>query len=219
MTQIGTLNESPLHAALKQHIGLPGDEYEVPVDGFIADIKRGDQLIEIQTRNFGGMGRKLDVLLDSRDVALVHPIAAQTVIHRAGHKPRRSPVKRGLVHVFEELIRIPTLIEHPRLRLRVLLIVERQDRTYDPSARRGRGGWRIQARHLDEVLDDRTFETGAQLADLLPEALPQPFTTADVSAGLGVSRATAQKMVYCLRHLREIQAGARTRQGVEYTRR
>ena len=61
--QIGTLNEKSLHAALKEWYALPGDRFEVAVDGFVADIVRGEQLIEIQTRSFPAMKRKLRRLL------------------------------------------------------------------------------------------------------------------------------------------------------------
>ena len=60
---IGTLNEGSLHAALKERYAEPGDEFEVPLDGFVIDIRRPGQLIEIQTSSFKAMGRKLDRLL------------------------------------------------------------------------------------------------------------------------------------------------------------
>ena len=57
--QIGTLNENPLHAALKAWYARPGDRIEVPVDGFIVDIVRDDLLVEIQTGNFSAVKEKL----------------------------------------------------------------------------------------------------------------------------------------------------------------
>ena len=35
---ISTLNEKPLHAALKEWYASPGDRFEVPVDGYLVDI-------------------------------------------------------------------------------------------------------------------------------------------------------------------------------------
>jgi hypothetical protein len=66
---IGTLNEKPLHAALKVWYALPGDRLEVSVGGFIADIVRGDLLIEIQTRHLAAMKRKLHALAEGRSDA------------------------------------------------------------------------------------------------------------------------------------------------------
>ena len=62
--EIGTLNEGSLHAGLKQWLWQPGDRVEVPVGGFVVDLVRGNQLIEIQTTSFAAMGRKLDHLLE-----------------------------------------------------------------------------------------------------------------------------------------------------------
>ena len=45
---IGTLNEKPLHAGLKEWVARPGDAFEQPVDGYVIDIVRDDLLIEIQ---------------------------------------------------------------------------------------------------------------------------------------------------------------------------
>ena len=76
---VGTLGEKPLHAALKRWYAAPGDLVEHPVDGFVIDLVRGEQLIEIQTRSFSSMKRKATTLLD-RDHAIhvVHPVACET---------------------------------------------------------------------------------------------------------------------------------------------
>ena len=77
MSAIGSLNEKPLHAALKEWYRQDGDQVEAPVDGFVADLLRDGQLIEIQTRGFSSMRRKFDRLLDTHRIRLVHPVAAE----------------------------------------------------------------------------------------------------------------------------------------------
>jgi hypothetical protein len=77
ISKIGTLNEKPLHEALKRWYAQPGDIFEAPVDGFVVDIVRGDLLIEIQTRNFSAIKRKLEQLLISHSVRLVYPIPSE----------------------------------------------------------------------------------------------------------------------------------------------
>ena len=76
-SQIGTLNEKPLHAALKTWCARPGDRFEETVDGFVVDILRGELLIEIQTKNFAAMKRKLYQLVPHHPVRLVYPIARE----------------------------------------------------------------------------------------------------------------------------------------------
>ncbi len=59
MSGIGLLNEKPLHASLKEWYAQPGDQFEVPVDGFVIDIVRDDLLLEIQTGSFASIKSKL----------------------------------------------------------------------------------------------------------------------------------------------------------------
>ena len=74
---VGTLREKPLHADLKRWYCHPGDTFEQPVDGFVVDVVRGDLLIEIQTRSFSSIKRKLTALLPHHHVRMVHPIAVE----------------------------------------------------------------------------------------------------------------------------------------------
>jgi hypothetical protein len=79
---IGSLNEPPLHAALKEWFRHDGDLVEHPVHGFVVDLVRGGLLIEIQTRGFSAMRRKLDHLLDIHLIQIVYPIATRKWITR-----------------------------------------------------------------------------------------------------------------------------------------
>ena len=198
---IGTLNEGSLHAQLKEAYAQPGDEHEVALDGFVIDLRRGDQLIEVQTTSFASMGRKLDHLLASYRILIVHPIAVTTFLHRPGtdHKPRRSP-KRGADHdIFDELVSVPTLLDHPNLALEVVLVDVDKVQRHDPKLRRNRGGWRTVDRRLRGVVDRQRFESVDDLCRFVPEDLPAEFTTADLARAGGFPRSTAQRMAYCLR--------------------
>ncbi len=76
-TKISTLNEKPLHESLKSWYARPGDLFEVPVDDFIVDIVRDGLLVEIQTRNFSSIRRKLEELVAHHSVRLVYPISRE----------------------------------------------------------------------------------------------------------------------------------------------
>lgn len=221
MSDIGTLNEGSLHAALKDHYAQAGDHFEVPLEGFVIDIVRpGDppQLIEVQTGSFGALGHKLDRLLDGHRVLLVHPIAATTLLERADSRNRRSP-KKGAVHdVFDELVSIPTLLSHPFLELDVVLVETAARQEHDPRARRGRGGYRTVDRRLLSVQSTHRFRTSDDLLAFLPDDLPDVFTTGDIASRGGVPRATAQRIAYCLRSLELITIEGRGRGGIRYER-
>ncbi len=202
---IGTLNEGPLHAALKAMYAANGGEEEVSVDGFVADAVRNGTMYEIQTGSFSGMGRKLDRLLALGPVVLVHPIAEQShhlkVAEEDGTITRRKSPKRGaLVHIVNELVYIPYQLAHPNLSVDVVLTHEEEVRFFDPDKRRGRGGWRVHERRLLDVVDTRRIAAPGDLLEFLQDDLPEPFRTRDLAQALDQPVAVAQKLAYCLRH-------------------
>lgn len=215
---IGTLNESSLHAQLKELLVVDGDEFEVDLDGFVIDIRRPGLLIEIQTSGFGSMGRKLDRLLSEHRMLLVHPVATVTYLQREGSRARRSPRKGSLWSVLDELVSIPTLLDHPNLTLEVWLVTVDRVQEPDPKARRGRGGWRTVDRQLREVESRHRFESTDDLVALLPSGLPERFTTADIAEAAGIGRDVAQKLAYCLRALERIELLEQKRAGYVYRR-
>jgi hypothetical protein len=201
---VGTLGEKPLHAALKRWYAEDGDRIEEPVEGFVIDLVRGEVLIEIQTRGFSTMKRKLAKLLAGHPVHIVHPIAVERWIVKldgAGEvMSRRKSPKRGVVAgVFAELVSFPHLVAHPNLTLEVLLTREEEVRRFDGSKAWRRRGWVVEERRLLEVVDRFLVDSPQALATLLPPQLPQPFTTSDLAVALGQQRRLAQQMAYCLR--------------------
>jgi hypothetical protein len=221
---IGLLNESPLHAALKDWYARPGDRLEVPVGGFVVDIVRNDLLIEIQTGSFCGVRSKLQQLTRQHAVRLVYPVAQEKwILKQAGDGQnavaRRKSPKRGTVHqVFDELVSFPDLVASPNFSLEVILIQEEEVRHYD--GRRGwrRGGWVIAERRLVQVLAAHLFQAPADLAALLPEGLEEPFTTKELAAAIRQPRRLAQRMAYCLRAIGILAPAGHCGRAVLYTR-
>ena len=221
MTTIGLLNEKPLHAALKEWYRCEGDEVEVPLEGFVVDLVRDGLLVEIQTRGFSSMRRKFDRLLDLHPIRLVYPVAAKKWIvkldeHGREASRRRSP-KRGIAaDVCAELVSFPSLLSHPNFTLEVALIEEEEIRR--PDARKGwrRGGFVIEERRLVGVLDVVEFTCPDDLLVLLPDDLPDPFTTGDLATGLGRSRHLAQEVAYCLRVSGAVETAGRDKRGIRY---
>jgi len=211
------LNEGSLHAALKERYAEPGDEFEVPLGGFVIDIRRADRLVEIQTASFGSMGQKFDRLLGEHRMLLVHPIAVETYLQRPGKKPRKSPKRGSIFSVFEELVSIPTLLDHPNLTLDLVLVSVTKVQEVAPRTRRGRGGFRTTDRQLREVLEVRRFRDTEDLAELMPAGLPPEFTTADIATCAQVPRAVAQQMAFCYRALGVITRVGRTKAGIHYS--
>jgi hypothetical protein len=114
---------------------------------------------------------------------------------------RKSPKHGTLAHVFGELVSFPRLLAHPNFSLQVVLIQEEEVRRRDATRNWRRRGWGTLERRLLQVVEQRVFETPADLLALLPATLVAPFTTADLAAAAGLPRGLAQKMAYCLRDM------------------
>jgi len=222
---IGTLNERSLHAALKSWYVHAGDQIEVPVDGFIVDIVRGETLIEIQTSCFSSMKKKLLALVGRHRVRLVYPVARDKWIVKvpddkwAEASRRKSPKHGQWVDVFDELVSFPQLMLNSDFSLDVLLIEE------DEIWRRAKGrawrrrGWCVEERRLLGVIERRLFEEPEDLLDLLPDELGVVFTTAEIAKGLRRPRRLAQKAAYCLREMGMILPIGKKGNAILYARR
>jgi len=220
---IGTLREQPLHASVKRWYAEAGDRVEVPVDGYVIDLVRGDLLIEIQTRGFAALKSKVSRLLASgHGVRIVHPIALDrwlvnvdaggTVLAR-----RRSPRHGGLVDLVAELVSVPELLANPRAEIEVLLTVEEELRRQAPGRCWRRRGWTVVERRLIEVVDRVMLRRSEDLSGLLPAGLPERFTTGDLALRLARPRRVGQQVAYCLRRAGLIDAVGTRSRSVEYS--
>ena len=165
------------------------------------------------------MARKLDHLLGAYRICIVHPIAVETTLHRPGRRPRRSPQRGDLYSLFEELVSLPTLLDHPNLAIEVALVTVEKHQEPDGRLARGRGGWRTVDRQLREIRGRHRFETIDDLMALVPADLPPVFTTAELARAASTTLDRAQKMAYCLRANDRFEARGRTRGSVLYRRR
>jgi hypothetical protein len=214
MAGIGTLHESGLHSGLKAWYARPGDEAEVKLDACVADLLRGEQVVEIQTHHFYAIKRKLLRLVEERPVRLVHPIALERWIVRVASDRqavlgrRKSPRRGQAAHVFKELVSFPDLISHPNFTLEVLLTREEEIRCPWSGPRRGRWKreWQVCDRRLLEVAGSMVLASPADCLGLLPAGLPRPFTNRELAKALAASPRLAAQMTFCLRRMGAIAA-------------
>lgn len=199
---IGSLNESPLHAALKELVAPPGSRFEVALDGYVIDAVADDLLIEVQTSNFGAMRTKLAALLPEHRVRLVLPVAATRWLvkhHEDGRRERRRSPKRGdAALLFAHLVYGPELFAHPHLEIELTLIEEEEHRRHVPGKAWRRRGWVVTGRSLVAVQERLLLRRPEELLALLPAGLPEPFTTADLARLGRWPRRLAQQAAYCL---------------------
>jgi hypothetical protein len=213
-----------LHSALKDWYARPEDRQEVTIDGYVIDVVRDDLLIEIQTRSFAKIKRKLLDLVSHHPVLLAYPVAQAkwiVILDADGTSPlgrRKSPKRGNVVQVFAELVSFPTLLADPNFSLDVLLTQEEETRIHDPRRGWRRRGWVTHKRHLIQVVERHHFGSAQDMAVLLPGDLREPFTTTDLAAALGQRRRLAQRMAYCLREMGVISQVGKKGNSILYAR-
>jgi hypothetical protein len=197
------MQETTLHADLKEIYRLEGGQAETWVDGYLIDVVKPDLLIEIQTRNLGALKKKLADLLDNHPVRLVHPIAKEKFIvlnNVDGNLiwRRRSPKKGRIENLFYELVYVARWANHPNFSFEVLLTSEEEQRIRD-----GQGSWRrkgvsIQDRSLNKIIERHLFCNPTDYRLLLPLKLADPFTNRQLANLLSIPYRLASKMTYTL---------------------
>ena len=201
------MRETSLHSSIKDWYALPGDRLEVSVGDFIVDIVRDDLLIEIQTKNFSAIRKKLESLVRDHDVRLVHPIPERKWIVRIAESGdevisrRRSPKKGKLVDLFDELVSMPLLVREPNFALEVLMTEEEEIRCRD-----GKGSWRrrgvsIKDRKLLDVVEGMRFSGIEDFSEFVPSGLDQPFSNRSLAENTELPIRQVRRMTYCLRRM------------------
>jgi hypothetical protein len=210
-TSIGTLHENSLHAALKSWYKESEDKCETRVESYIIDIVRDDLLIEIQTKNFSAIKRKLEQLVKDYKILLVHPIVRDKWIINVDPisnvmiSKRLSPKHDSYVDIFEELFRIPELISNPNFSIELPLVQIEEYRKNDGKGSRRRRGKSIFDQKLVNVLEKKAFYTPIDFLMLKPTSLKTPFTNKNLADSLNKPLSLAQKMSYCLRKMEMIK--------------
>jgi hypothetical protein len=200
-------NEKSLHSAIRSWYSLPEDRFEVKIDDFVIDIVRDHLLIEIQTKNFSAIRKKLRSLVKKHEVLLVYPLPLRKWIVRVTRRSgevisrRKSPKTGRITDLFYELMRIPDLVNEENFSLEVLMIEEEEIWCDD-----GKGSWRrrgasIKDKKLISVLGRARFKGKADFLRLLPSNLPQPLTNKSLAKCLRIPVRQSRRMTYSLRKM------------------
>jgi hypothetical protein len=197
--------EQSLHEQLKA-MYAEGHPVEMVVDGYVIDVVRDNLLIEIQTGNFSSIKPKLVDLVANHRVRVVHPILSRKWVIRLDDErnvlSRRKSPKRGKVEdVFYELVYLSELCPHPHFELEIVLVNANEFWMDDGKGSWKRKRWSVYDRRLLQVLETHRFTGPKDYLALLPDDLPQRFTTRELAVQKGCSRRLAQKLVYCYRKM------------------
>ena len=134
---IGTLGEKTLHAVLKNYFEPHGDNQEIKIGGYVADIVGENGVIEIQTRQFNKLLKKLEAFLEFSDVTVVYPMAEIKYLRWLDidtgelSQRRKSPRKAKIYDVFPELYKIKYTLDNPRFHLCLCMLEVEDSQHFD----------------------------------------------------------------------------------------
>ena len=208
---IGTYKEKTLHAILKDYYAPDKSMQEISVDGYVADIYTGQEIIEIQTANFNKMRAKLNCFLPNYPVTVVYPIARikylSWIDEATGEcsKPRKSPVKGSVYRAFVELYKIKSILSQENLCLCFPLLEVEEYRLLN--------GWSQDKKKCScrydriprALLDEIRLEKPEDYLRLIPENLPEPFTALEFGKAVGEKKQIAGIVLHVLNYLNVLE--------------
>jgi len=208
---IGTLGEKTVHSVLKSYLSPDAMNHEVKIGSYVADIYTGEEIIEIQTRHFDKLRKKLLVFLSFSPVTIVYPIPHVKWIRwinpQTGeiHPPRKSPKTGTPYAIFPELYKIKDYLLHPNFSLHIILMDLEEYRFLDGwSQDKKKGSSRCDRIPVDLVQELRICEK-KDYELLIPEKLSASFTSKDFKKAAGISLSAAQTALNILYHVGAIK--------------
>lgn len=201
---IGTLSEKTVHAVLKHYYAPDESMHEIPLAGYVADIFTGEEILEIQTGQFGRMRDKLKVFLPLYPVTICYPVPRKKwlvwIDEETGElsEKRKSPVTGNPYMAFRELYRIKMFLKNPNLRIRIVLMDMIEYRLLNGWSRdRKKGSDRYD--RIPLTLEEEVEIDGVRdYLQFLPIELEEPFTSADYAKCAGIRRELAQTVLNLL---------------------
>lgn len=196
--RIGTLQEKLLHRIIKYYFEEDVTFHEIKVGSFYADILKEKEIIEIQTRAFNKLRKKLDCFLPNYKVTIVYPLPYNKwlcwIDEETGEvsSKRKSPKKGTIYDAILELYKINPYLSHPNLKVCLLFIDMEEYRTLNGwSLDKKKGSSRynriplglVEEVYLNSSLDYHIF---------LSKELPLNFTSKDFQNVSPINRHKAQ---------------------------
>lgn len=182
---IGTLSEKTVHAIFKNYYEPDEDRQEIPIENYVADIYTGNEIIEIQTRNFNKMRDKLSAFLPLYPVTIVYPIPREKwliwIEEDTGEltNKRKSPKKGNPYEAFAELYKIKMFLRDPNIRFRFAMVDMEEYRLLNGWSRDKKKGSTRYDRIPMDFIEEVEIERAEDYLQFVPYELEEAFTTRD----------------------------------------
>lgn len=195
---IGTLGEKTVHSVLKAYFSPEYINHEIKVGGFVADICTGHEIIEIQTRDFNKLRRKLSAFLKVAPVTIVYPVHnikwIRWVNPQTGEisPPRKSSRKGNPYKLFQELYKIKDFLLNPNLKIQIVILNMEEYKLLDGwSADKKKGATRCD-RIPTELVNEITISRLSDYSQFIPDNLEQVFRSTEFKTATGTPLPIAQ---------------------------
>lgn len=221
---IGTLGEKTLHSVLKNYFEPDETRQEIPIAGFVADIAAENGIIEIQTRAFNALRRKLACFLDLDDVTIVYPVARTKwliwIDEETGEltKKRKSPKTGTPYQIFPELYKIKSLLTHPRLSLCIVLLELEEYRYLNGWSENRKKGSSRHDRIPVGLTGEVYIRTPEEYLKLIPPQLDGRFTSKEFKAASGLTLPAAQTALNVLSSVGAVARAGKQGNSIVYER-
>lgn len=184
--QIGTLSEKSVHSEIKNYLEPRKDYQEIKVGNYIADIKRDNEIFEVQTQQFKNLISKLEYYIaNSYNTTVVYPLIQRKVIYWLNPldnsivETRKSSYRRYIQDIFKELYWIKDYIVDKKISLKIIAIEANEYKYLDGYGQ----NQKYRATKIDKVptkvIDEIDFKSIEDFYKFLPDTLPKEFTSKD----------------------------------------
>lgn len=184
---IGTLSEKSTHSFIKDYIEPDKTKQEVKVGRYIADIKVGNTVYEIQTQQFKKLVNKIQYYISKDiDVKIVYPLAnikhiCWINVETGGMVDRTKSTKHGVIQdIFKELYWIVDFLDNEHVTLQIMHLDIEEYKYLDGYDINNK----IKATKIDKipnkVLGITEINNTVDLIKFIPDTLPNQFTAQDL---------------------------------------
>ena len=201
---IGTLSEKTVHAVLKNYYAPDEDMHEIPIEGSVADIYTGTEIVEIQTRSFDRMRDKLGKFLPLYPVTIVYPIPYEKwliwIDEETGEfsSRRKSPVKGNAYGAFKELYKIKNFLLDDNLHLKLVFINMEEYRLLNGWSHDKKKGSTRYDRIPTDLVEEVEIRQPEDYLQFVPYELQEPFHSKDFAKAAHISLSLAQNVLNIL---------------------
>lgn len=197
-TGIGTLSEKTLHAVLKHYFEPDITKQEVKIGTHYADIYNETGIIEVQTKQFNRLRKKLELFLKEYEVTIVYPIASEKILHWVNEstgeisKGRKSPKKGSPYMIFPELYKIKSFLTSKQLHFVITMLKMEEYRMLNGWSRDKKKGSTCNDRIPTDIKEEIAITKKSDFSYFIPFGLPDQFISKEFAKAANIPVSLAQ---------------------------